>query len=525
MDAPRSAIRHRRAPLAVLMTIALATALAAPAIAVSPNAGFWTARAPMLRVTVDNGFVRPLLSVGDTVAGYRFESLPDGIAVDPNGQNDLDIYVNHETSLVPFPVTPAPFSDFDNSQLSRITLKRGAGKILRGSLVIPSLSNYQRFCSNSFAGAAQGFDRPLVLTGEEASDFVNRTGIAWPAATSEPPSEQAGVAVAYDPASGDYRTIYGMGRMNHENEVPVPGFGKAVIVTGDDTFAAPSSQLFMYVAEPWHGSVADAVWNDTGHLYAFQADDAAVNDYGDIHSGDSLTGDFIPVPDGIADGPQGPLESWSNTNNVFQFIRVEDLAYDVNTPNVVYFADTGEPRAIPDTTTGRLRRGSSSTRGAYPNGRIFRMALDPADPTHVLSLSILIDGDALGTSGYNVGGIIHNPDNLESTARSLLIQEDPGSHNQTSASFPGAPSARIWRYDLATGALSVVAEVDQSQDPAAPNGAWESTGLVDVSAYFGAGAFLVNVQAHTRNVESVVIGGTTYKREDGQLLLIRIPGS
>ena len=58
----------------------------------------------------------------------------------------------------------------------------------------------------------------------------------------------------------------------------------------------------------------------------------------------------------LPDGPQWLLEHWSNTNNVFQFIRVEDIAYDRKHRNVVYFADTGEPRAMPDPATGRLLR-------------------------------------------------------------------------------------------------------------------------------------------------------------------------
>jgi hypothetical protein len=58
---------------------------------------------------------------------------------------------------------------------------------------------------------------------------------------------------------------------------------------------------------------------------------------------------------------------------------------------------------------------------------------------------------------------------------------------------------------------------------------------VDASAAFGAGAFLINVQAHTLWVEKALGPDTfidsetvnpdfTYKREGGQLLLIRIPG-
>ncbi|QLQ05983.1 MAG: hypothetical protein HZY76_07895 [Anaerolineae bacterium] len=48
--------------------------------------------------------------------------------------------------------------------------------------------------------------------------------------------------------------------------------------------------------------------------------------------GNSVSAHFIPVPRSIALGNQTPLENWSNANNVFQFIRVEDMAYDKNDP-------------------------------------------------------------------------------------------------------------------------------------------------------------------------------------------------
>ena len=63
-------------------------------------------------------------------------------------------------------------------------------------------------------------------------------------------------------------------------------------------------------------------------------------------------------------------------------------------------------------------------------------------------------------------------------------------------------------------------------------GAWESTGIVDASKAFGPDMFLVNIQAHTLWIEKApgpdnfAPAGPdfTYKREGGQLLLIRIPG-
>ena len=61
-----------------------------------------------------------------------------------------------------------------------------------------------------------------------------------------------------------------------------------------------------------------------------------------------------PATAAMPDGPQWVLEHWSNENNVFQFIRVEDIAYDrrPGMSKVVYLADTGEPRAKPSAIAG-----------------------------------------------------------------------------------------------------------------------------------------------------------------------------
>lgn len=522
MDAQRSAIRHRRAPLAFLLTVALATALAAPAIAVSPNAGFLTSRPAMLQPKIQGVTVKALISVGDMVGDYRFEGIPDGLAIWPRDRERVDLYVNHETSKVPF----SGFADYRNSEVSHLVIKRGAGKVLSGDLVIPSAAGYQRFCSNFIAGAEAGFDRPILFTNEEATDSVLRQEDSWPVPAGST-GEQAGMVVAVDLLTGDYKSIPGMGRHNHENAVAIPGYGQAVVVSGDDTFSAPASQFYMYLADD-----GDAVWDDEGHLWAFVSDVATKNDYGDIAAGESVSGSFILVPDATADGGQTGLETWSNDHNVFQFIRVEDIAYDRDDPNIIYFADTGEPRAIPSATTGRLARGGSSTRGAYMNGRLWKMVLDEDDPTVVTSLSILPNAN-FDLGGYNNADVVHQPDNIESVSGGILIQEDPGSHNSGSLSsgFAGATNARIWWYDLDTGELTVIAEVDQSHDaPGAVKGTFESSGIVDASWAFGPGTFLVTVQAHGVAVGALTPqtkGGVSYNErlEDGQLLLLRIPGS
>ena len=459
--------------------------------------------------------IRPLISVGDKVGSYTFESIPDGIAVEKTSGTRANLYVNHETSLVPFPVG---FSDYSNALLSKLVVDTKAQTILSGSYAIPSDANFQRFCSNFFATKEHGFGRPVVLTNEEATDRVNRTGSAYPATAG---SEQAGVVVAYDVKNNRYKAVYSMGRHNHENAVAIPGYKVSVILSGDDTFTAPASQLYMYLT---HG--ANGVMADSGALYGFKSDDPTVNDYGDLSGSKSVSGTFVRVPVSVALGEQDGLEKWSNDNGIFQFIRVEDLAYDRNSPNIVYFADTGEPRALPDAATTRLRRGPAGTKGPYPNGRIFKLVLDKKNMLRVTSLSILIDGDSKGPASAGDVSLIHNPDNVETTKKALLFQEDPGSQNQYAASDANGTNARTWRYDLQTGKLDVVATANQAAlDTTSAKGSWEGSGIVDASGVFGPGWFYTNVQAHTILVQQEKRDGVTYKREAGQLLLVKIPGT
>jgi Bacterial protein of unknown function (DUF839) len=392
---------------------------------------------------------------------------------------------------------------------------------------------------------------------------VKRHGKAWPTTIGAADSRQIGAVVAIDERSGKVQPIWGMGRLNHENAVPVPGYGKPVVLTGDDAFVSnpAQAQLYSYIAQD-----SDAVWHDDGDLWAFVAN--GVDDYYDFAPGStmSVSGKFVQVPKDIAtgrrpdgtdlmaadkgypdppddgtwqrdartnqgiDGPQWVLEHWgdSQPEKVFQFVRVEDIAYDrrPGMQNVVYIVDSG--------------RGATSAGGnafTSTNGRVWKLVLDKHDPTKVTSFSILIEGDDAPVKAPNE---IHQPDNIESTAHSLLVQEDPGSSQQfpIGSTDPNATTARIWQYQLAAGTMRVVAKVNQSADegptdedaaPVGNLGAWESSGIVDASSVFGHGAFLLDVQAGTLVIDEEVRqeghDTLTYQRDGGQLGLLRIPGA
>jgi hypothetical protein len=596
------------AGLVLLASLPLAVGAAPPIVV--------TSRPSMLALGADaqaGTAFQPIISVGDSVKGskYTFLSIPDGISVQSGNKNGAKVFVNHETSTSPFPygsLTAAPtianaFNDFDNSQVSRLDLRKDGATVgvHNAKVIIGSSANFQRFCSN-FLARSDGFeDRPILFNNEETPDWYNQTGTAWHNASSletAPGAREGGVTVAYDVNSETYKIIWGMGRFNHENTVAIPGYGHPWLMSGDDTFTStnPQSQVYAYMAAD-----ADAVWADAGQLMAFVPDNAAVNDYYDfgisgLTGATDISGHFIPVPTEIAtgklasgaeitadtvpasiyvdptgtdsgviypeppndgvgwqrrplgtvgiDGPQWVLEVWSDRHNVFQFTRIEDMAFDKNTPNVVYLADSGRGTAGSGPSAGNAFTSS--------NGRVWRMELDPSDPTIVDSLTILIEGDDNPVKTLNE---IHQPDNLESTVNGLYITEDPGSQQQFDTAqqlsdSARATTARIWQYKFTngahtTGTLNQLFKVNQSSDEqvgydmdqvatAGKWGEWETTGIVDVSAAFGPGTFLVNVQAHTLFTEidttsapdNLAPAGPdwTWKREGGQLLLVTIPG-
>ncbi len=587
--------------------LAMATVISGMS-AQAANGGFKTSRPTMLTKVMDGVTITPILSVGDVFgdSGFRFEAIPDGISLKTRGRGRVDLYVNHETSKVPFPfVTATPTaangeSDFDNSQVSHLILNQNSAGALDGSFAIPSSDGFQRFCSNYLATAKEGFSRDILFTNEESPDYALRQEDSWPPPLSNDGAEENGVVVALDVKSGQYHVIYGMGRHNHENDVAIPGFDDLVVLSGDDTFtsgpltdplAAPpippalpvqlgpsQSELYSYIAPD-----TDSLLADEGDLWAFVSDNASFDDYYDFTPGStqSVSGHFIKVPKNIAtgknpdgseltstdlgypapprdgswqqdlrsvptprigiDGPQWVLEYWSQLNNVFDFVRVEDIAYDkrAGKGNIVYIVDSGRGRRATDLPL-------NDTPFRSTNGRVWKVVFDPNDPTRVTSMSIFVEGD---DSELKVFNEVHQPDNIETTQTGILLTEDPGSSNQFVAAdqgLPNATTARLWYVPFSGASPQIVVKIDQTSDgdtgydvdgrPDGNWGAWETTGIVDASAAFGPGAFLINVQAHTLWVDRAVgpdtfIGNDvvpgdpdfTYKREGGQLLLIRIP--
>jgi hypothetical protein len=471
-----------------------------------------------------DGDVVPLVNSGETVFGDIFEGIPDGIGVKPapGGQGYVDLYVAHEQSHVPF----GGFGDFQDSSVSRVRVDVASKSITDLEVVLSPDLGLIRFCSAFMAGPDQGFPKYTFLVNEESNDLLEvPAGAPYGSDPSVAPLRQAGYSAYLDTTTGKIGVLASAGRHNHENMVIVPGWKNGIVaLSGDDTFTFPStparpnlSQLYQSQADNANHFIKD----DTT-LWAFRVTGTGAgpvdpedpfndaNDFFEIGPGMTWTGEFIPVPADVAAGttgdrPQDALEDWSNANNVFQFIRVEDIAYDPDSPRVVYFADTGNSRLVEDPGTGRLYRASAG--GSSSNGRIFKIVMNAQDRTKVDAFSVVVDAASIG---------MRSPDNLDVGHHSLMVQEDTS-------------NAKIWRQDLASGVWTHVATAVQ---PSA-----ETTGIADVSRWFGDGWWAVNVQSHV-NLPGATgpfiwdgppgpAVGTEYfqRREDGQLLLLHVEGS
>lgn len=432
------------------------------------QSGMMTSARPFLIATDPAKLdIIPIMTAGETVGDYQMAGVPDGLGAFKDG-SDVIVFMNHE-------LTPENKEDISFARVSRLVLDGTTGAVKSGTYAVDGTEGYERLCSASLAGPEVGFSTPTFMTGEESTS-----------------GKFGGISLAIDAQTGKVTQMPWLGHISHENEVVVPGFkGKTVIVTTDDD--SNGSELYLYVADNEAG-----ILNGSGQLYVFKADSGANS--GDIKKGADLTGSFVAI-DQNDNSDQKTLQAAADKAGAFKFVRLEDVTFDRNTTTTIYFTDTGDDKAPNLDANGKP---------FTLNGRVYSMALDPANPTRVTSFKLLIDGDN--------GDDIKNPDNLDASDTTLMIQEDRNGYNRAENSDD---TGRIIAYDIKTGVLTTIAKIDQSDgkglvDAGDRAGSWESSGILNVSDLFGKGTWLTDIQAHTLMVEQF-----GKKDQSGQLLLLR----
>jgi hypothetical protein len=427
----------------------------------------------------------PILTVGDTVGGYPFVGIPDGMGAYPTGDGAFRLFVNHEFGqnagavhahggtgafVSDWSIGFAPTKDLSsysftvNSGSDLITSVQDWNDVGGGYVALPN-AKFARFCSAYLAGPQSDFEDWVFLTGEETGSSGTADGIAG--------------GQSFAVIDGVAYAVPRLGRYPKENQVVIPGTGTATVVIGLDDATPSYPWIYVGSKDPKAASAIDRAGLNNGKLYVMTVDGATSETQ--LLKGDVKTWTLAEVDWTL---PVGALKAQAAGLGGLSCIRIEDGHYDPSNYADFYFVTTG------------------STGSGNDNGKLYRVTFtDPANPLAGGTIVTLLDGSE---------GMV-SPDNIAVNGEGeILLQEDP------TITLTGRNSSG-WIYDIATSDLTRIYEIDnaiqQSLDPGSPLGDWETSGVIDASEFLGQGWWIINVQAHYPQPSPFV--------EGGQLLAVR----
>ena len=458
--------------LATLFTL---LAYQTPALAESTAVQAW------LKSTSEAWQVKPLLNVGNAVGtkNYRMVGIPDGLGALDNGDGTLAIYMNHEAGKDQGKNRKhfgrGAFVSSWTLDIDRLKIIAGEDLIKQVKLWLPDdkkhvnapAHSFNRLCSADLpalsalydAASGKGFNGRLFMNGEE--DREGGRGFAHVVT-----GEQKGIS---------YELPY-LGKFAWENAVANPSTGVKTVVMGMDD--SPGGQVYMYVGEKrTTGNPVEQAGLMGGSLYAVKVEGKR---FGFVSFGDvsAMSGD--------------DLEKAGQKLGVANFMRPEDGAWDVNNPNIFYFATT-------DKIDG--------------TSQLFQLTFDEmTQPEKGGAIKVVLNARDIGAQMF---------DNVTVAGDGkLLVEEDPGDN---------AHMAAIWQFDPKTGKAEKIVKVApeaflDKNSPAYLTQDEENSGIIDITdlvrkaTWFDASQryYLGALQVHAKSSDPELI-------EDGQLYLITGP--
>jgi hypothetical protein len=372
-------------------------------------------------------------------------------------------------------------------------------------------------CSAQACRAGEfGFSDDVLFTHEEVSAVEDHPhgGTIW----------------ALQIRTGELWALPALGRGSWENVTPLATpdcaepDGHIALLLGDDLeFGGAPLYLWIGRKQP-DGNFAERNGLASGHLYAWASVSGERNPQDWHGTGSARDGVFRSLsvrapelagkPDHDRDGylDDTALRAQALSEGAFMFSRPEDLATNPRNQLQAVFCSTGHGTRFPADDWGTI----------YLVDVRFEAAGNELRP--MATLSILYDADDFGDHG------IRCPDNVAWASDGLIyVTED----NATKVHVFGAQSGReasVWTIDpadrerrqrIAEINRSVVLPADARDMRPNDRGTWECSGLIDVSAEFGAAdelLLLTSVQAHS--IRGGALGGSNELVQGGQLLLL-----
>ncbi|HLF97859.1 MAG TPA: hypothetical protein VI457_12015 [Methylococcaceae bacterium] len=434
---------------------------------------------PYLTPIADGVEFASILTVGDAVKKkhqgnetYRMVGIPDGLGAYDNGDGTLTVLMNHELGNS---AGIARTHGGKGAFVSKWQIRKSDLAVLNGEDLIETVKlwngteyvdtadvAFNRFCAAELAAPTAFFNSHTGKGFNEGRIYMNGEEV-----------DAVGRAFAHMAAGRQHGTTYELpmlGKAAWENVVASPYEQDKTVVAGLDDGALGNSKLFFYVGEKQEeGSPVELAGLTNGLTLQ-----VAIDGYG------------VEPPVGFTSARFSLGSSGTGLN------RVEDGNWDTQNPNRFYFVTTA---SFANADQGKQ------------NSRLWRVTFDDIrNPSLGGTIEVLVDGDLVAPK-------VKMMDNMTvDAAGNVWIQEDVG--NQ-------AHLGKIWKFEPATGALTLAAQHDASrflvgganylntQDE-------ESSGIVEVSEMFkdvegydvvNNRYFLVDAQAHYGIPGELVQGG------------------
>jgi hypothetical protein len=462
-----------------------------------------------------------ILTVGDSIGGYRMVGIPDGLGAFRGDGDEFTLLMNHELGGTAGSVrkhgSPGAF-------VSQWTIDRESLKVLEGQDLTQSPNDvftwdpatnaylegttvWQRLCSGdlaaqgAFLAKGKGTKERIYLNGEESTTrsgtppVVVAQGRCW-------------ARIATGSHAGETWQLPRLGSMAFENAVASPHpQEKTIVVLLDDSALSTAgvigndvpSEVYIYIgSKEKNGHPIVQAGLTGGNLYGVKitVNGAPVteesNDFGLGTVATSFIGKGRFSLDNLGDVSAMTavqIEQASIAAGIARLQRVEDGAWDPRKEhaNDFYFVTTASLTA---------------------NCRLWRLRFDDIEnPEKGGTIEILLRGDEGHGMLDNVGIDHHGR---------ILMDEDPGNSGRI---------AKIWLYSIDTGEFIEVAHHNPKFfDPTILNNSnfitqdEESSGIIDAEHILGRGWFLFDVQAHKTNLDIELA-------EFGQLLALYVDPS
>ena len=480
-------------------TLGLATAVTAAAVAAtsrtttSHGTGVSHLAASPYLVPMFKGIqIKQIMTTGDSVpngsgtGSYRMAGTPDGLGAFDNGDGTFTLLMNHEfTAAVGATrahggkgafVSKWIINKNDLSIVSGQDLIQKVYRYVNGAYVLDPTYAFTRFCSADLApisafynkDSSKGYNGRLFLNGEESG----AEGAAW----------------AHEMSGSSWELPF-LGKFSWENALANWGTHDRTVVMGQDDGGGDRGQVYMYVGDKQ--TTGDAVTRaglSGGNLYGISVT-------GFPFEPNAAAGITAPTPFTLynftkANGMTGAaLEAESNANNVTQFQRPEDGAWDPNNPNIYYFVTTDQ---FPGTS------------------RLWKLTFKDVEknPEAGGTIEMLVNGSEGQQMFDNMA--------IDKSSTRIILLEDIGDQQAR---------GKVWKYVIGTKVLTDVAEHDtkyfQPGQTSYITMDEETSGVIDMTDILGAGWFLLDDQVHLPTAPAgftAPAAATTFPYNDTELV-------